>query len=227
MCMFCSLSFALNTLACNCLVVWCSKVNFMDLFRYNECGDLQTHIHTHSGIFGRKQKSTNVWVFVASIFDIYMDTLSVNNAPKYRQIYTRIHKNTLHWNWKRFVIWTIKWYKIGFDSSLYFRFLSLSIFIWSLFSYLFTIDSRSFAFFSFLFCFFLSFLLIAHTPNVGFDDAEPYPVLVKTYSQINWNSFSPIALWLYFFPAQNKEKIGAILFAFFCSFLLDLLCFIR
>lgn len=24
-----------------------------------------------------------------------------------------------HWNWNRFVIWTIKWYKIGFDLSLF------------------------------------------------------------------------------------------------------------
>lgn len=71
--------------------------------------------------------------------------------------------------------------------------------------------------------FFLYLLLIAHTPHVVFDDVGPYhlQVLAKTNSQINWNSFSPIAPWLYsssFFAARNEEKIGAILFAFFALF---------
>lgn len=85
-------------------------------------GFARTHKYRHPGIFERKQKSTDVCacvrVLVASVFGIYLDTLSVSHAPASTDSQT-------YWNWKRFVIWTIKWYKIGFDSSLFWLLYSL------------------------------------------------------------------------------------------------------
>lgn len=44
---------------------WCSKVNFMDLFRHNECGDLYTQTYSHSR--GYLNANTNVESWCVSI----------------------------------------------------------------------------------------------------------------------------------------------------------------
>lgn len=121
-------------------------------------------------------------------------------------IQTRMHTvHTVHWNWKRFVIWTIKWDKIGFDLCLFShsRSVILSLLLLSL-------DQSSESLFSIYFlsifiCLFVrwSFFFndLIHTLNVCIYtlvvlmlDITWFQPLVKANGQINWNSFSPIVL---------------------------------